>query len=130
MTGRQKLVRGVIILGVALAVAYVWALIAGHARVPVGELFAEKYAALVKIRSARALLGIIVGAGLAVAGVILQGVLRNPLADPYVLGVSSGAGLGAALAMLAGLMAAGAWVVPGAAFVGAVLAILLVYLLA
>ncbi len=130
MTGGQKLARGIIILGAALVVSFGWALIAGHARVPVRGLFSEQYAGLVRIRAARALLGIIVGAGLSVSGVILQGVLRNPLADPYVLGVSSGAGVGAALAMLAGLAAMGAWVVPGAAFIGAVLAILLVYLLA
>ncbi len=130
MTPRRKLVIGLAVLGVALGLAFVWALVAGHARVPFDELLSEKYAPLVRLRAARALLGIIVGAGLAIAGLILQSVLRNPLADPYVLGVSSGAGLGAALAILTGLAAAGSWVVSGAAFAGAVVSIALVYTLA
>ena len=130
MTPRKKLAVGLVVLSAALLLAFFWALIAGRARVPVGEMFSAKYAPLVKLRAARALLGIIVGAGLSVAGLILQAVLRNPLADPYVLGVSSGAGLGAALAILVGVAAAGAWVIPGCAFGGAVLAITLVYVLA
>src|SRR2546426_11032774 len=52
------------------------------------------------IRGPRILLGIIVGASLSVAGTSFQALLRNPLADPYVLGVSSGAGLGAILALI------------------------------
>ena len=130
MSARKKLITGILVLSAALALAFFWSLLAGHARVPIGELFAEQYAPLVKLRAARALLGMIVGAGLAVAGLILQAVLRNPLADPYVLGVSSGAGLGAALAMLGGLAAVGAWAISGVAFAGAVLTILLVYALA
>jgi iron complex transport system permease protein len=133
VTARRKLVRGTVLLLVALVLVSTWALVAGdtpRSRVPVLSLFAEEYAALVKIRAARALLGVLVGAGLAVAGVILQAVLRNPLADPYVLGVSSGAGLGAAGAILGGLVGLGAWTIPGAAFVGAMAAMLLVYRLA
>ena len=130
MTPRRKLATGLAVLSPALVLVFFWALLAGDAYVPLGELFAEANAPLIKLRAARALLGIIVGAGLSVAGLILQAVLRNPLADPYVLGVSSGAGLGAASAMLAGLAALGAWVIPGAAFLGAVAAILLVYSLA
>src|SRR5438874_13788463 len=53
------------------------------------------------IRLPRIILGIIVGASLSVAGTSFQALLRNPLADPYVLGVSSGAALGAILALLA-----------------------------
>ena len=64
------------------------------------------------------------------AGVIFQAILRNPLAEPYVLGVSSGAGLGAALAIVFGLSAAGAWTLPATAFAGALGTILLVYALA
>lgn len=130
MTARRKLITGVIVLSAALVCAFVWALLAGRAHVPISGLFAPEYAPLIKLRAARALLGIIVGAGLSIAGLILQAVLRNPLADPYVLGVSSGAGLGAACAILGGLTALGTWVIPGAAFGGAVFAILLVYVLA
>ena len=61
---------------------------------------------IIQLRLARILLGVIAGAGLSVAGVIFQSLLRNPLAEPYVLGVSSGSGLGAALAILLGLNAA------------------------
>lgn len=55
-----------------------------------------------QIRLPRVVLAALVGASLAVSGVIFQAVLRNPLADPYLLGVSSGAGLGAALALVLG----------------------------
>lgn len=82
------------------------------------------------LRLNRLLTGFIVGAALACSGVILQALLRNPLADPYVLGVSSGAGLGAAMAVLGGAAVAGIWMLPGAAFLGGMLALLLVYALA
>jgi iron complex transport system permease protein len=130
MTARKKLAIGVPLLLAVLAAAFFWALLAGHAHVPLGRMFEAKYMPLVRMRAERAALGIIVGAGLSVAGLILQAILRNPLADPYVLGVSAGAGLGAAFAMLAGLVTLGMGVVPGAAFVGAVGTILLVYTLA
>ncbi|OHB65109.1 MAG: hypothetical protein A2Y77_00500 [Planctomycetes bacterium RBG_13_62_9] len=60
------------------------------------------YEILVRIRIPRVILAAIVGAALAAAGVTLQALLRNPLADPYILGVSSGAGLGAMLAVIGG----------------------------
>lgn len=58
---------------------------------------------LLRVRVPRIILAAIVGAALAGAGVVFQAVLRNPLADPYILGVSSGAGLGAMLAVISGL---------------------------
>lgn len=64
------------------------------------------------IRLPRALLGAIIGAGLAVSGTTLQGLLRNPLADPFVLGVSGGAALGATVALAVGLGTVGE-VAPG-----------------
>jgi iron complex transport system permease protein len=60
------------------------------------------YEILVHIRVPRVILAAIVGAALAAAGVTLQALLRNPLADPYILGISSGAGLGATLAIIGG----------------------------
>ena len=57
---------------------------------------------LLQVRLPRVLLGFVVGASLAGVGVTLQALMRNPLADPYVLGVSSGAALGASLAVLFG----------------------------
>lgn len=81
-----------------------------------------------EIRIPRVVLGSIVGATLAIAGATYQGVFRNPLADPYLLGVSSGAGLGATLAIVVGGAAATA-MVPPAAFAGGMLAVLATYTL-
>jgi iron complex transport system permease protein len=78
----------------------------------------------------RIIAGFAVGAALSCAGVVLQALLRNPLAEPYTLGVSSGAGLGAAAAILCGLAAVSAAAVPAVAFVAAVLTLLAVYRLA
>lgn len=77
-------------------------------------------------RAPRALTAAAVGAGLALGGVIMQGLTRNPLADPYLLGVSSGAGLGAVAVLLLGA----AVLLPVAAFAGALLALTLTLTLA
>jgi len=61
------------------------------------------YEIFVRVRIARILLAAIVGAALACSGVVFQALLRNPLADPYILGISSGAGLGAMIAVICGL---------------------------
>lgn len=70
-------------------------------------------------RAPRALTAAAVGAGLAICGATMQGLTRNPLADPYLLGVSAGAGLGAVLVLLLGV----AVLLPVAAFAGAMLAL-------
>jgi iron complex transport system permease protein len=80
-----------------------------------------------EIRLPRVLLAILVGAALATSGTALQALLRNPLADPYVLGISSGAALGAIVALWVGGRAAAAS--PLAAFVGALATTTWVYLL-
>ncbi len=83
--------------------------------------------AILVLRLNRIVTGLVVGAALSCAGVIFQALLRNPLAEPYILGVSSGAGLGAAIAILIGLgTAVTLFLLPAAAFVGAVLALLIV----
>ncbi len=79
------------------------------------------------LRLPRALLGLLVGGGLALAGAVFQALLRNPLAEPYILGISGGAALGAVVVLAAGLAAAGSWALPLAAFGGALLAIVLVF---
>jgi iron complex transport system permease protein len=81
-------------------------------------------AVVLELRLPRALAAFAVGASLALAGLLLQALFRNPLADPYVLGVSGGAAVGALVAMSLG---AAAWSVSGGAFAGAVLAGLLVF---
>lgn len=82
---------------------------------------------LLDLRLPRALAGFACGGLLALAGALMQVLLRNPLADPYVLGISGGAGIGALLAMLLGL--AGIFI-PALAFVGALAAMFLVFGLA
>jgi iron complex transport system permease protein len=81
------------------------------------------------IRLPRVVLAVLVGAALGVAGAALQGVFRNPLADPGVVGASAGASLGASLAIVGGVSLFGAMTQPVAAFAGAVAATLLVYLM-
>ncbi len=88
--------------------------------------FKDLSGALLRLRLWRVLAGLLVGAALALAGAVLQTVLRNPLADPFVLGISGGASLAAAAVLATGLVAAGSFVLPVAAFAGAVLALLFV----
>ncbi|MFL6121867.1 FecCD family ABC transporter permease [Actinophytocola sp.] len=80
-------------------------------------------------RIPRVLLAALCGAGLAVAGVVLQALVSNPLADPFILGVSAGGSVGAVVVMALGAGALGGLGVSGAAFVGALLAVGLVFLL-
>jgi iron complex transport system permease protein len=82
-----------------------------------------------ELRLPRVLLAMTVGVGLAVAGATFQGVLRNPLADPYVLGTASGAALGAAVAVILPVRAVilEFGLLHGLAFLGALVAVLLVY---
>ena len=117
------------ILAVTLAIAV------GSAQVGVGKVlwvFAGGGSELdrtliLDLRLPRVLSAFAVGGLLAVAGALMQVLLRNPLADPYVLGLSGGAAVGALLAMLAGMAGL---VVSGSAFAGAMLATLLVFGLA
>lgn len=84
-------------------------------------------ATLLDLRLSRALVAFVTGAALALAGVMMQALLRNPLADPYVLGISAGASVGA----LASLMfMAAMWVIDAAAFAGAVAVSMMLYFLA
>ena len=102
-------------------------------------LFAERtmqdtpqHIILWQIRVPRVLLAFLVGGSLAAVGASLQALLRNPLADPYVIGISSGAALGAAVAVLfgVGLSLFGLSVLPVYAFLGALLSLLIVYRIA
>lgn len=97
-------------------------------------LFSEenKAAAIVmrEIRLPRAILGVLIGVTLGLSGAVLQGYLRNPLADPSVLGVSGAASLGAVIAIYTGASAAYALTLPLFAIAGAILAVILVQTLA
>ena len=81
---------------------------------------------IIDVRLPRILTSAIVGAGLSVAGVIFQGILLNPLADPYTLGISAGAAFGASIALLLDVMFIGLYTVPLFAFIGAVVTLLAV----
>jgi iron complex transport system permease protein len=105
-------------------------LVASLGRVAIGrsDQLPSEYSLIVfDIRLPRILLGILVGAALSVAGAGFQALLRNPLADPYVLGVSSGAALGAIISLIVSSRATLA--MPLAAFAGALATIAGVYLL-
>ena len=95
---------------------------------------AQDWIIVMEIRLPRLMLGLLVGAALAVSGAVMQGLFRNPLADPGLVGVSAGAGLGAILAIvLGGLLPValgdliGQWLVPLAAFIGAWASTLILY---
>ncbi|MCS4275902.1 iron complex transport system permease protein [Mycetocola sp. BIGb0189] len=95
-----------------------------------GSLTGAQDQAVWMFRLPRTLLAGIAGASLALAGALLQTNVRNPLAEPYILGVSAGAGVGAVLAIVAGSTAVAGLSLNAAAFVGAIGATFLVYVLA
>ena len=96
--------------------------------VPGNHTWSEAEAIIIfQIRLPRTFMALLVGSGLAVTGVAMQALFKNPLADPYVLGASSGAGFGAALIISLGVVSA--IFVPLAAFAGAIIASFTVYAL-
>ncbi|GAA2265302.1 sugar ABC transporter substrate-binding protein [Streptomyces ruber] len=104
---------------------YLWAALSGG-RIAADEVTA--YQIVWQIRTPRVLLAALVGAGLSAVGVAVQAMVRNALADPFVLGVSSGASVGAvAVTVTGGLAALGVHAMSVGAFVGALAASLLVY---
>jgi len=122
------------LFGTALLVAVAAACAFGVEPIGIGRALSEPASLdatiLFAARLPRVALAALAGAGLAVVGVAFQGLLRNPLADPYVLGVSGGAALGATLALIAGVgvtTALGASLVSAAALAGALGATVLVY---
>lgn len=137
-----RLARILAVLGVALVLVTAVAVAVGSEHVSVGailriieaeitgraiDISPEQRAIIAEIRLPRVLMGLVVGASLSVAGAAYQALLRNPLAEPYVLGVSTGAAVGAILATLfAGALPLSR---PFAAFVGALVTIGAVQLL-
>jgi iron complex transport system permease protein len=125
----------VVALGVAVVVATAFGAVAiapgdvlsAIAKALRGAALSADESVIVDLRLPRVVLAALVGACLAGAGVLYQALFRNALADPYILGVSSGAGLGAALALaIGGLGVVSLVAVPAAAFAGAMLTVLLV----
>ncbi|HWR59736.1 MAG TPA: iron ABC transporter permease [Thermodesulfovibrionales bacterium] len=75
---------------------------------------------VLSIRAPRSVVALLMGTALGVSGAVLQGILRNPLADPYILGISSGASLSAALGIIGGITIFGTFTIPVMAFIGAI----------
>ncbi len=129
-------------LGTALLLSCLLAMAIGAYSIPLAEVVASLWRAvtgapmtvadsvIVDIRAPRVLLAVIVGASLATAGVVMQGVFANPLAEPGLVGVSSGAAVAAVVAIVLGLTAIGFWVLPLAAMIGGLLVTAGVYLMA
>lgn len=96
-----------------------------------GEIRAEEltaYTVVWEIRTPRVVMAALLGAGLALTGVVMQVLVRNALADPFILGISSGASVGAALVVTTGALSSlGVWALSGAAFTGALVAAALVW---
>jgi iron complex transport system permease protein len=126
MMNRQLNIK-IIVLFVILLSVILLAIAKGSVSISLLELFDENNRAILYLRLARILMAIIIGSGLAVSGIVLQAILRNPLAEPYILGTSSGAGLAVVLAIIIGVYKI---YLPLAAFLGAILTIILVYNLA
>jgi len=129
-----------LVLVALLALAFLWGMLAGSVSVPAGEalsLLAGRGEAasetnriiLFQVRLPRLILAALTGAALAMAGATFQGLLRNPLADPYIIGTSSGAALGATVSIVLGLREPilGISPIPFAAFAGALVSMFLVY---
>jgi len=113
-----------------LGVAF-FSLLIGSVTISPARLFSPALRGILFLRITRIVLALVAGAGLAVTGAILQGLLKNPLADPYILGISSGSGLGAVVAILFGLNLSflGSLSLPLFAFLAGLATIFLVYLL-
>ncbi|GGL37642.1 ABC transporter permease [Planomonospora parontospora subsp. antibiotica] len=139
-----------VVLGLLLALlgaAATAAVAAGSVTLPAGQVWgillhrvhpalaeptwtAVRETIVMDVRLPRVLLAAVIGAGLSVCGMALQALVRNPLADPMLLGVSSGAGVGAVSVVVFGLTVFGVFSLPVAAFLGALAALVAVYFLA
>lgn len=108
----------------ACALLAVLSILTGSAHLNWKELISEQYSSIFLLRLWRVLIAATAGSGLAVSGIILQSILKNPLAEPYLLGTSSGAGLGSVIAAILGLSAA---FLPAFAFIGALASSIIVF---
>lgn len=139
--------RARVVAAVALPLAVIALVVAttvGPAPISLGEAFgaiarrltgrvdphAWRETVIWSVRLPRALVGFVVGGGLALSGAALQGLFRNPLADPGILGVSAGASLGAVLTIYSGLASRAVWALPAGSFLGAAVNAVLVFAIA
>ncbi len=141
---KRKVTLLFLVLGIGLVVVTLLSAALGQMQIPIVEVIGSLCrrvglecgaaashqnadAALWEVRFPRVVLAVFVGASLAAAGAIMQGVFGNPLADPGVIGVSSGAAVGASLMIITGLAAGSSFAIPIGAFVTGVATALLIY---
>ncbi|HTC91107.1 MAG TPA: iron ABC transporter permease [Bryobacteraceae bacterium] len=124
------MITAISILFFVLIVCVVVGLAAGSQRIGPAQLFSDSFSRTLffRLRLPRVLMGLVIGASLGVTGAALQALFRNPLADPYTLGVSGGAALGSSISIALGWSArlAGIPFIFVASFIGATLAVILV----
>jgi iron complex transport system permease protein len=145
-TGRAKLAIGILAIGLAVAILLSLASGASDASVlavasdlvfGAGDVSVRDQVVIYDIRMPRVLLGVLIGAALAVSGAVMQGLFRNPLADPGLVGISAGSGLGAVAVIVLGASVLapltvwlGTLALPATAFVGGLVTTLLLYRIA
>ena len=125
------------LLLIILVITFIVAMISGISDIPVMEMLkslfstgdGNTYTIINQIRLPRVILAIVAGAGLACSGCVFQGVLRNPLADPFTLGISGGAAFGASIGFAFGITKLSWIFLPLLGFLGALLSVGLVYIL-
>ena len=128
----------VLLLAALLLGAVMIALGTGELKIGLGDVFSllfgrgdetsVEYMLISRVRLPRIILGLAVGGALSLSGVMLQGIYRNPLVEPFTLGISGGASLGVAFTIVFGLhLRFGAYVLPLSGFLGAFLIVVLVY---
>lgn len=120
-----------------LSITFIIAMVSGISDISIVEMFKSLFSnvdgststIINNIRFPRVILAIFAGAGLAVSGCVFQGVLRNPLADPFTLGISGGAAFGASIGFAFGITKLSWIFLPLLGFCGALLSVALVYML-
>lgn len=125
----------IIFIGIAV-IAVLYGLWVGEFNISLTDIFSllknkpesVEYTVISQIRLPRILLGMAIGGALSLAGVLLQGIYRNPLVEPYTLGISGGAALGVSLVIVFGIhLKASFYILPFAGFLGSIATIVLVY---
>jgi iron complex transport system permease protein len=128
----------VLLFGTIVIISVAYSLSKGEMSIPFARIpeillhgkGSMEYTVLKNIRLPRIYLGLSIGGALSLAGVILQGIYRNPLVEPYTLGISGGAALGVAFIIVTGLnLTLGSYMLPVSGFLGALSTVILVYFL-
>lgn len=127
----------ILIFGTSFLIISIISLLLGVEEISFKKLFSiilkgektPEYSIIFDIRLPRIILGFAIGGGLSISGVILQGMFRNPLVEPYTLGISGGGALGVCLNMILGLYRRNIFTLPLFGFIGAGLIIIIIYIL-